>query len=79
MDSKPLLLEALKLPETERAALARELLESLDSAVDPDVEAAWAADLRARVTISCAERQSLVRNVVLDVKTRPTLSLVEHR
>jgi putative addiction module component (TIGR02574 family) len=49
MDSKQLLLEALRLPEEERAALAGELLESLDTEVDPDAEAAWAAEIRARV------------------------------
>jgi len=50
MDSKQLLIEALRLPEEERAALAGELLDSLDSEVDPDAEAAWAAEIRARVT-----------------------------
>jgi dienelactone hydrolase len=42
MDSKQLLVEALRLSEEERAALAGELLESLDTEVDPDAEAAWA-------------------------------------
>ena len=50
MDSKQLLVEALRLPEEERAALASELLDSLDSEVDPDAEAAWAAEIRARVS-----------------------------
>ncbi len=50
MDSKQLLLEALRLPEEERAALAGELIESLDTEVDPDAEAAWAAEIRARVS-----------------------------
>jgi putative addiction module component (TIGR02574 family) len=49
MDSKQLLLEALRLPEEERAALAGELIESLDTDVDPDAEAAWAEEIRARV------------------------------
>jgi len=49
MDSKQLLVEALRLPEEERAALAGELLESLDTEVDPDAEAAWAAEIRARI------------------------------
>ena len=49
MDSKQLLVEALRLSEEERAALAGELLESLDSEVDPDAEAAWASEIRARV------------------------------
>ena len=49
MDSKQLLVEALRLSEEERAALASELLESLDTEVDPDAEAAWATEIRARV------------------------------
>jgi putative addiction module component (TIGR02574 family) len=49
MDSKQLLVEALRLSEEERAALAGELLESLETEVDPDAEAAWAAEIRARV------------------------------
>ena len=49
MDSKQLLVEALRLPEEERAALAGELLDSLDADVDPDAEAAWAAEIHARV------------------------------
>jgi putative addiction module component (TIGR02574 family) len=50
MDSKQLLVEALRLTDEERAALAGELIDSLDSDVDPDAEAAWAAEIRARVS-----------------------------
>jgi putative addiction module component (TIGR02574 family) len=50
MDSKQLLVEALRLTDEERAALAGELIDSLDSEVDPDAEAAWAADIRRRVS-----------------------------
>jgi putative addiction module component (TIGR02574 family) len=50
MDSKQLLLEALRLSDEERAALAGELIDSLDSEVDPDAEAAWASEIRARVS-----------------------------
>ena len=49
MDSKQLLLEALRLKDEERAALAGELIDSLDTEVDPDAEAAWAAEIRSRV------------------------------
>ena len=49
MDSKQLLLEALRLPENERAALAGELLESLEHEVDEDAEAAWSAEIRERL------------------------------
>jgi putative addiction module component (TIGR02574 family) len=49
MDSKQLLLEALRLPESERAALAGELLESLEHEIDEDAEAAWSEEIRARL------------------------------
>ena len=49
MDSKQLLIEALRLPQEERAALAGELIESLDTEVDSDAEAAWSAEIRARL------------------------------
>lgn len=49
MDSKRLLAEALRLPEEERAALAGELIQSLDREVDADAEAAWSAEIRARL------------------------------
>lgn len=49
MDSKQLLVEALRLSAEERAALAGELLDSLDSEVDADAEAAWAMEIRARI------------------------------
>ena len=50
MDSKQLLDEALRLTDEERAALAGELIDSLDSEVDRDAEAAWAAEIRSRVS-----------------------------
>jgi putative addiction module component (TIGR02574 family) len=49
MDSKALLTEALRLSPEERAALAGELIQSLDTEVDTDAEAAWATEIRARV------------------------------
>ncbi len=49
MDPKQLLAEALRLSDEERAALAGELIQSLDRDVDADAEAAWAAELRARL------------------------------
>jgi len=49
MDAKQLLIEALQLPEEQRAALAGELIGSLDHDVDPDAESAWAAEIRARL------------------------------
>jgi putative addiction module component (TIGR02574 family) len=46
---KRLLEEALTLPAEERAALAGALIESLDAAVDEDVEAAWSEEIRRRL------------------------------
>lgn len=47
-DTQKLLQEALKLPPEERAALAGTLIDSLDTDVDPDIEAAWAAEFARR-------------------------------
>lgn len=41
--------EAADLSESERATLAGLLIESLEGAPDPDVEAAWAAEIARRV------------------------------
>ena len=50
MDSKRVIDEALRLPPDARAALAGELLESLDDAViDAEREAAWANEIRSRL------------------------------
>lgn len=49
MDSKQLLAEALRLSDEERAALAGELIQSLDHEVDPNAEAAWSAEIRSRL------------------------------
>ena len=49
MDPKQLLARALQLPPEQRAALAGELIQSLDSEVDEDVEAAWSAELQRRL------------------------------
>ena len=49
MDSRQLLVEALRLSDEERAALAGELIQSLETEVDADAEAAWSAEIRARL------------------------------
>jgi putative addiction module component (TIGR02574 family) len=49
MDAGQLLAEALRLSHEERAALAGELIQSLDSEVDADAEATWSAEIRARL------------------------------
>jgi putative addiction module component (TIGR02574 family) len=46
---RDLLDRAMKLPPAARAALAGSLLESLDSRIDPDVEAAWAREIAKRL------------------------------
>jgi len=41
--------KASKLPETERAALALSLIESLDGPADADVDEAWRLEIERRV------------------------------
>ena len=49
MDTKHLLAEALLLSDEERAALAGELIQSLEREVDADAEAAWSIEIRSRL------------------------------
>lgn len=49
IDPRDLLQEAMKLPPEARAALAGSLLESLDTDVDPDAEAAWSTEIERRL------------------------------
>ena len=49
MDSRQLLAEALRLSNEERAALAGELIQSLETEIDPDAEALWSTEIRARL------------------------------
>ncbi len=46
---RQLLVEALSLPEADRAALARELIVSLEGPAKPGVEEAWAKEIERRV------------------------------
>lgn len=48
-DAKKLLAEALRLPPEARAALAGQLIESLDKEVDEGAEAAWSAVIAHRL------------------------------
>lgn len=41
--------EALELPEADRAALAKDLLTSLDGVPDPEAEQAWDKEIRRRL------------------------------
>lgn len=49
MNPRQLLDAALQLSSEERAALAGELIQSLESEVDPDAEAEWSAEIHARL------------------------------
>jgi putative addiction module component (TIGR02574 family) len=49
MDSRQLLVEALRLSDEERAALAGELIQSLETEVDADAEATWSDEIRTRL------------------------------
>ena len=49
MDARQILSEALRLSVDERAALASELIQSLESEIDADAEAAWSAEIRSRL------------------------------
>ena len=44
-----ILQSALSLPQSERAELAASLIRSLDTQVDADADAAWAAEIQRRV------------------------------
>jgi putative addiction module component (TIGR02574 family) len=66
--TKAVLADALRLDPDERAALATELLASLDGPADPDAEAAWAAEIRRRV--DAIEAGALALEPWEDVKRR---------
>jgi putative addiction module component (TIGR02574 family) len=44
-----LLVEAMRLPPSERGELAARLIESLDPTTDNDIEAAWSAEIQQRI------------------------------
>ena len=47
-EAEELLQKALSLPDNERAELAGNLIASLDSNIDPDVDAAWQQEVARR-------------------------------
>lgn len=49
MEAHELLKKALALPEHERAELAGNLLESLDTTIDEDADAAWQEEITRRL------------------------------
>ena len=48
LTTERILEDVLSLPEDQRAELAVRLLQSLDREIDPDAEAAWAAEIERR-------------------------------
>jgi putative addiction module component (TIGR02574 family) len=49
MEARELLKQALTLPDEERAELAASLIDSLDTTVDNNVEAAWQEEIARRL------------------------------
>ena len=49
MEASELLKKALALPDQERAVLAGSLIDSLDTTVDDDAEAAWQEEIARRL------------------------------
>jgi putative addiction module component (TIGR02574 family) len=47
--SRQLLDAALTLPDSERATIAAELIDSLDPVIDPNHEAAWSEEIARRI------------------------------
>jgi putative addiction module component (TIGR02574 family) len=60
VDVKQLSEEAVRLPDEERAALAGRLIQSLETEVDPDTEAAWSVEIRARLDRLDAETATTI-------------------
>jgi len=66
--AKDIVKAAIRLPEDERLQVVEQLLVSLDSATDKDVDAAWAAEIERR---SLEIKEGTVRPVVWEeVKSR---------
>jgi putative addiction module component (TIGR02574 family) len=67
--AKDIVKAAIRLPEDERLQVVEQLLVSLDSATDKDVDAAWAAEIERR---SREIKEGTVRPVVVweEVKSR---------
>jgi len=80
MDAKDLLQEAMHLPPEARAALAAELIGSLDPVEpDEDVEAAWAAEIRRRLDEVDAGTAKLVPADEAIAKIRSTIARAKVR
>jgi putative addiction module component (TIGR02574 family) len=74
--AEALLADALRLDADSRAALAAELLASLDGPEDPDAEAAWNAEIERRVaaieagTVRLEPWESVKRRIEKDILGR---------
>lgn len=53
-------LEAMKLPDEERAELARDLVQSLDAPVDDGTDAAWDREISRRIASIDATSAALI-------------------
>ena len=53
-------LEAMKLPDEERAELARDLVQSLDAPVDDGIDAAWDREISRRIASIDATSAALI-------------------
>lgn len=72
-NTETILIEALKLPVQERAALASRLLASLDEQVDEGVDAAWDQEIAKRLKdIDEGKVQMIPGEVVMDEMRRIT-------
>ena len=64
---------ALALPDEDRAKLADQLVASLDGALDPDAEAAWASEIERRLArIDAGQAASLPMDEALARMRRAT-------
>jgi putative addiction module component (TIGR02574 family) len=58
--TQELLQKAPSLPDDERAELAGNLIASLDTNIDPDVDAAWQTEIAGRADDLCSGKVSTV-------------------
>jgi putative addiction module component (TIGR02574 family) len=59
-ETEQLLQKALSLPDSERAELAGNLIASLDTNIDPDVDAAWQEEVARRWDEVCSGKVSTI-------------------
>ncbi len=66
--------EAMALPGDERAVLIKQLLESMDGPVDPDIEAAWIAEASRRIEafdrgdINAMDGEPILRDLIAGLR-----------